>query len=90
VNLQQNYKIKIIMNNQEIFDNLIKDINWGNWEKEKHEEDEQTEYFDLCEVFYNKLEWVKENLLEDEHIDTIIQVQELLLLLNENKIKTIL
>jgi len=81
------------MKNREIFDNLIKDINWENFEVDKEQEDEQTEYFDLCEVFNCKLEWLKETLDDDndvEHIDTIEQVQKLLSLLNENKIKQIL
>lgn len=82
------------MNNKEKFDNLMKDITWDNWEKDAEGNHEEVKYFDLCEVFYNKLEWVKENIeisLEDmEHYDTLEQVQVLLSLLSEEKIKSIL
>lgn len=82
------------MNNKQKFDNLIKDINWENWEKETEQCDEQVEYFDLCEVLYNKLEWVKENIAnnieDEEHYDTLTEVQILLSLLSEKKIKSIL
>ena len=79
------------MNKQKTFDNLIKDINWDNWEKEKGEDDEHTEYFDLCDVLICKLNSVKKNIQsEKEFINTINEVQVLLSLLNEEKIQKIL
>lgn len=82
------------MNNQETFDNLMKNINWENWEKEKGEDDEHTEYFDLCDVLICKLYWLKDKINELDlslaHSDTINEVQTLLSLLNEEKIKRIL
>lgn len=77
--------------NQEKYNNLLASINWDNW----HDE-EKNRYFDLTEVLFNRLEWLKEfiNLDEDsddsEHNDTIEMLQQLLELLDEKKIKSIL
>ena len=82
------------MNNKEKFDNLIKCIHWENWQKETEQCDEQIEYFDLCEVLYSKIEYLKENIVinieEEEHYDTLTELQLLLSLLSEKKIKSIL
>ena len=78
------------MTNKEKYDNLISEINWYNWHNK-----ENNKYFDLSEVLYLRLEWIKDYFSIDdednsEHINTIDIVQQLLQLLDEKKIKTLL
>lgn len=68
---------------------IIKEQNWDNWKKEEG----LKEYWDICEVLWCKLGWVMEEYdikEESEHFDTIVQVQKLLSLLNEEKLKQII
>lgn len=52
----------------------------------------------MCEVIFNKLEWIKEELPHtklpeverDEHIDTIRYAQTILGMLDENKIRSVI
>lgn len=80
------------MTNKEKFDRLLNEINWENWQKEDADCELIDEPFDITEVFYCKLQWIKEDLSlnKEEHLDTIEQIQTLLSLLDEEKIKRIL
>ena len=54
----------------------IREINWENYHDE---EDESKGYFKLGQVFFSQLEWIKENLEQndstDELIDYITEIQ---------------
>jgi len=77
--------------NIKAFERIKNNINWENWQKEKEQDDEQTEYYDITEVLYSKLEDFKDlQCITDDDFDTIVQIQDLLELLNENKIRRIL
>lgn len=81
-----------------VIDNLTGEIDWDNWERDDIEAPRRT-YFDLCEVLHCKLDWIRDRMELDctdkdnedaglsEHIDTIRQVQDLLGLLDEKKIR---
>lgn len=53
-------------------------INWSNWE------DEDGSYFKLGDVYYSKLEWLKEHIEDEEMLDIINDLQETIVpILNE-------
>lgn len=53
-------------------------INWSNWE------DEDGSYFKLGDVYYSKLEWMKEHIEDEEMLDIINDLQETIVpILNE-------
>jgi len=80
------------MRSKEIFENLIESIEWDNWKRPTFEDNEKIQYFDLCEVLYSKIEAILGAIYfeDDQHIDTLLAIQKLLSLLNEDKIKQIL
>lgn len=57
----------------------INTVNWDNWT-----DDETDEPMKLGDVYWNKLEWVKEHLKDEEMIDIINDLQETIVpILNE-------
>ena len=74
-------------------DNIISEINWDNWKvDEDYKGKSKDEYWDLSEVLYCKLNWIKELIQQyegedGEEIDTINQMQALLELIDEEKLK---
>lgn len=80
------------MTNEEKFIELSQDFDWENWQHEDADGEKIDSYWDITEVLWCKLNWLIEdaNLENDEHLDTIRQVQTLLELLNEEKIKRVL
>lgn len=53
-------------------------INWDNWEEE------DGTYYKLGDVYWNKLEWMKEHIEDEEMIDIINDLQETIVpILNE-------
>jgi hypothetical protein len=57
----------------------INTVNWDNWT-----DDETDEPMKLGDVYWNKLEWVKEHLKDDEMLDIITDLQETIVpILNE-------
>ena len=81
------------MTNKEKFDSLLQKIEWNNWQHcDADNEPIENNYWDITEVLRCKLNWLIQdaNLENDEHLDTIKQVQTLLELLNEEKIKKVL
>lgn len=77
-------------------EDLINEISWDNWkvEEDYKGKSKDGEYWDITEVLYCKLEWLKELVKEEienneEEIDTVNQVQKLLELIDESKIRKI-
>lgn len=72
-------------------------INWENWivDKDYSGKSKDGEYWDITEVLYCKLDWIKERLKEDknqeddnsEFIETLEIVQKILEKLDEEKLK---
>lgn len=57
----------------------INTVNWDNWT-----DDETDEPMKLGDVYWSKLEWVKEHLKDDEMLDIITDLQETIVpILNE-------
>lgn len=57
----------------------INTVNWDNWT-----DDETDEPMKLGDVYWNKLEWLKEHLKDDEMLDIITDLQETIVpILNE-------
>jgi hypothetical protein len=53
-------------------------INWDNWEEE------DGTYYKLGDVYWNKLEWMKEHIEDEEMLDIINDLQETIIpILNE-------
>lgn len=53
-------------------------INWSNWEEE------DGTYYKLGDVYFNKLEWMKEHIEDEEMLDIINDLQETIVpILNE-------
>jgi hypothetical protein len=53
-------------------------INWENWEEE------DGTYYKLGDVYFNKLEWLKEHIEDEEMLDIITDLQETIVpILNE-------
>jgi hypothetical protein len=53
-------------------------VNWDNWEEE------DGSYFKLGDVYFNKLEWLKEHIEDEEMLDIITDLQETIVpILNE-------
>lgn len=53
-------------------------INWSNWEEE------DGTYYKLGDVYFNKLEWLKEHIEDEEMLDIINDLQETIVpILNE-------
>lgn len=48
----------------------LNNINWDNWEEE------DGTYYKLGDVYWNKLEWMKEHVKDDEMLDIINDLQE--------------
>ena len=74
---------------------ISQEMSWDNWK-----DDETGDYWNVPEVLYCKLQWLKERLIEDdqyndeendnsEFIDTITQCSKLLETLDDNGIKKI-
>lgn len=48
----------------------LNNINWDNWEEE------DGTYYKLGDVYWNKLEWMKEHVKDEEMLDIINDLQE--------------
>ena len=48
----------------------LNNINWDNWEEE------DGTYYKLGDVYWNKLEWMKEHIEDEEMLDIINDLQE--------------
>ncbi len=56
----------------------LNNINWDNWEEE------DGTYYKLGDVYWNKLEWMKEHIEDEEMLDIINDLQETIVpILNE-------
>ena len=83
------------MNNNQKFQNIITFIDWKNW-KISTESDEQEEFMDICDVLRLKLNKIKDTIIkcgtpnDQDSLQTIDNIQDLLSILDENKINTIL
>lgn len=62
----------------------IQSIDWENWTHMNGK------HWDICQVLYCKLDWVRENLTDDELIETIDRVQEIITRLDEKQLAKLL
>jgi len=69
------------MTKKQIASRIHNNINWENWEKEGTE---FTEYFTINEVLWNRIQWLKDDLTEEqtEELDTLKMLENVLNLIN--------
>ena len=59
----------------ELLTKAINTINWDNWEKED-EDGERDGHHKLGDVYYCKLDWLKDHIEDEEMLDIIEDLQE--------------
>ena len=85
---QEIKKLKEFTHTEEKLLEISRGISWDNWTKE----DSPFEFFKVAEVLFCQLEWIKENLPDEnddnyEFYDTITKVQELLTAMSKDNYK---
>jgi hypothetical protein len=83
------------MTNARKLNDIVADIDWENYEFTIEEQEQGSpEHWDVCEVLFNKLEYLKQYVelsagdeSVEEHIESIRCAQTILGMLNEEKLR---
>lgn len=83
-----------MQNTEEALSKISQEITWDNWIEDQDgkyltDENGNYKYWKVTQVLFCKLEWIKKNLSDDddEHFDTIEQIQDLLTAMSKDDYK---
>jgi hypothetical protein len=66
--------------------NLYNEINWDNWKQDKEFENCKDEYFTVNEVLFCKIQHIKIDVSDPQHLATLDSLEEVLKLINIEKL----
>jgi len=74
------------------YEKLVNEIIWDNWEKTELDKAGNVKYWEISEVLYCRLDWLKEQIKsdtveKDEVLDTISMLQILISGITDNQLK---